>query len=89
MILFNSGVSRHMSCHCKRFSNYTKIMPKPIMAADKHTFDTIGRGDLFIAILNRNSQTRVLLCNMLYVSKMGVTLVSVSKLNTVGYGMLF
>jgi len=31
--LFDSGVSRHMSGHCHRFVDFTKIKPRPIMAA--------------------------------------------------------
>lgn len=59
------------------------------MTADKHMFDTISRGDLLIILPNDTSQTKILLCDVLYTQKMGVTLVSVSKLNTMGYAMLF
>ncbi|KIK17966.1 hypothetical protein PISMIDRAFT_48262, partial [Pisolithus microcarpus 441] len=46
MILFNSGASRHMSSYHSQFLDYKPIVPKPITAADNHTFLAIGKGDL-------------------------------------------
>ena len=43
--LFDSGASRHMSGYRHRFINFVEIEPKPITAADKHTFNATGKGD--------------------------------------------
>lgn len=66
-------------------------MPKAITAADKHTFDTIGKGDLTILIPNGSSTMHVLLRDVLYAPKMGImlVLVSIGKLNIASYTALF
>ncbi|KIM55226.1 hypothetical protein SCLCIDRAFT_98005, partial [Scleroderma citrinum Foug A] len=48
MILFDSGASHHMSSYREQFTNFKSIAPKPITAADKHTFEAIRKGDLTI-----------------------------------------
>ncbi|KIN96112.1 hypothetical protein M404DRAFT_94908, partial [Pisolithus tinctorius Marx 270] len=45
-ILFDSGASCHMSSYCSKFLDYKPIIPKPITAANNHTFHAIGKGDL-------------------------------------------
>ena len=89
MILFDSGASRHMSSYCDHFTNFKSIVPKAITAANKHTFEAIGKGDLTILIPNGSSTTHILLCDILYAQKMGITLVSIGKLDVTGYTALF
>ncbi|KIO05099.1 hypothetical protein M404DRAFT_141744, partial [Pisolithus tinctorius Marx 270] len=84
-ILFNSGASSHMSSYHSKFLDYKPIIPKPITAADNHTFHAIGKGDLAISLPNGTAQTHIQLKDMLYAPKMGITLVSVSKLDVAGY----
>ncbi|KIN98072.1 hypothetical protein M404DRAFT_75868, partial [Pisolithus tinctorius Marx 270] len=48
-ILFNSGASHHMSSYHGKFLNYKPIIPKPITAANNHTFHAIGQGNLAIS----------------------------------------
>ena len=59
MVLFNSGASCHMSSYRDHFSNFKSIVPKAITAADKHTFEAIGKGDLTILIPNGSSTARI------------------------------
>ncbi|KIO10690.1 hypothetical protein M404DRAFT_71479, partial [Pisolithus tinctorius Marx 270] len=47
-ILFDSGTSHHMSSYCNKFLNYKPIVPKPITAANNHTFHAIRKGNLAI-----------------------------------------
>ena len=89
MVLFNSGASRHMSSYHNHFSNFKSIVPKAITAADKHTFEAIGKGDLTILIPNGSSTAHILLRDFLYAPKMGITLVSIGKLDVAGYAALF
>ncbi|KIM51513.1 hypothetical protein SCLCIDRAFT_33373 [Scleroderma citrinum Foug A] len=81
MVLFDSGASRHMSSYRDHFSNFKSIVLKAITAVDKHTFEAIGKGDLTILIPNSSSVTRILLRDILYTPKMGITLVSIGKLD--------
>ena len=89
MILFDSGASCHMSSYHDHFTNFKSIVPKAITAANKHTFKAIGKGDLTIFIPNGSSTTHILLRDVLYAPKMGITLVSIGKLNVAGYTALF
>jgi hypothetical protein len=58
-------------------------------AADGGTFDATGRGDMYITMPNDGATSRILLTDVLYASKMGVTLVSISKIDLAGYAALF
>ncbi|KAH7917350.1 hypothetical protein BV22DRAFT_991660, partial [Leucogyrophana mollusca] len=57
--LFDSGASRHMSSYRDRFIDYTPIPPKPIIAADKRTFEAIGKGDILIELPNGKNTTTI------------------------------
>jgi len=89
MVLFDSGASCHMSSYHDHFTNFKSIVPKAITAVDKHTFEAIRKGDLTILIPNGTSTTRILLRDVLYAPKMGITLVSIGKLDVAGYAALF
>ena len=89
MELFDSGTSRYMSSYRNQFINYKAIVPKSITAADNHTFQAISKGDLMISIPNGKSVTRIRLKDVLYAPKMGITLISISKLDVAGFAALF
>ena len=50
--LFDSGISQHMSGQCHHFINFVKIEARPIMAADLHKFNVIGKGSLYLELPN-------------------------------------
>ena len=89
MELFDSSASRHMSSYCNQFIDYKVIVPKSITAVDNHTFQAIGKGDLMISIPNGKSITHICLKDVLYTLKMGITLISISKLDIAGFAALF
>jgi len=77
--LYDSGASRHMSGFRHRFINLVKINPKPITAADRWSFNAMGKGDMWILLPNGDQEkSHVLLKEVLYTPTMGVTLVSIS-----------
>ena len=88
MVLFDSGTSCHMSSYRDHFLNFKSIVPKAITVVDKNTFAAIGKGDLTILIPNGTSTTCILLRDVLYAPKMGITLVSIGKLDVAGYAAL-
>ena len=49
----------------------------------------IERGDMPITVPNGQTTTQILLKDVLYVPKMGVTLISIGKIDTAGYVALF
>ena len=87
--LFDSGASRHMSGYRHRLLNYTKIETQPITAADKRTFDAIGKGDMYIDVPNGDGTSKVLIRDVLYSPSMGVTLISIGKITDSKSSVLF
>ena len=88
--LYDSGTSRHMSGFRHRLFNYIETDPVPIITADKRAFRAFGKGDMYIYLPNRdNTNSRVLLQDVLYAPKMGITLVSISKVTAAGSTVVF
>jgi hypothetical protein len=88
--LYDSGASRHMTPYCHRLFNYSSIPPKSITAADKGKFEAVGKGDMHIYLPGKGgARTRILVRDVLYAPKLGVALLSVSKITAAGYSVLF
>ena len=78
-----------MSPYKHKFINFVPIQTKVLTAADGGTFDAVGKGDIRIAMPNGQSTTRILLKDVLYAPKMGITLISISKIDAAGFASLF
>src|ERR1700678_1033216 len=87
--LYDSGASRHMSPYKHKFINFIPIQRKVLTAADGGHFEAVGKGDMHITMPNGKSSTRILLKDVLYAPKMGVTLISIGKIDTAGCAALF
>lgn len=62
-----------------RLFNYVDIAPVPIISADKRSFQAKGKGDMYVHLPNQDKpDSRILLKDVLYAPKMGITLVSIS-----------
>jgi transposase InsO family protein len=87
--LYDSGASRHMSPYRQKFINFVSIQKKVLTAADGGTFEATGKGDIYITLPKGKTTTRILLKDVLYSPKIGVTLVSISKIDAAGFASLF
>lgn len=87
--LFDSGASRHMSPYRHRFINYFPIQKRVLTAADGGTFDAIGKGDMHLTLPNGKTTTKILLKDVLFAPKMGLTLISIGKIDVAGFASLF
>ena len=88
--LYDSGASRHMSPFRDRFINFVSIVPKPIAAANKVSFDAMGREDVWVDVpMPAEKSSRVLLKDVLYTPDIGVTLVSISRIAATGHQVHF
>ena len=87
--LYDSGASKRMSSRLQEFITYTPIKPKPIRAADKRTFDAVGKGDLRIEVPNGERSSSIVLKNVLHCPSVGPTLVSISKIAAAGATVVF
>ena len=87
--LYDSGASQHMSPYKHKFFNYVPIQTKVLTAANGGTFDATGKGYMHISMPNRQSTTRILLKDVLYAPKIGITLILISQIDAAGFTSLF
>ena len=88
--LYDSGTTRHMSGFHHRLINFVDIDPIPIKTADKRSFQATGKGDMYVYLPNRDkSNSRILLKEVLYAPRMGITLVSISRIAGAGSTVVF
>ena len=87
--LYDSGATRHMTPYKEALANYSVIMPKPINAANQHTFHAIGQGDLPICVPNGKAFTNITLRDVLHTPEIVFTLVSVGLIDEAGYTVTF
>src|ERR1700722_2663902 len=88
--LYDSGASRHMTPYRDRLENFVSIVPRPISAANMLSFSAIGRGDMWIDVPKEGGKsTKVLLKDVLYAPDISVTLISISKIASAGFKVLF
>ena len=78
-----------MSPYWHLFKNYVTIQPKSITTANKWYIQATGKGDLHIQLPNGNSTTSILLKDIIYCPDMGLTLITISKITTAGYPVIF
>jgi hypothetical protein len=78
-----------MSPYRHKFINYFSIQKRVLTAADGGTFDTVGKGDMHVMLPNGKSSTKILLKDVLYTPKMGLTLISIGKIDIAGFASLF
>jgi transposase InsO family protein len=87
--LYDSGASRHMSPFQHRFTNLRSIPPRPITAANNRVFYATGMGDLQIDVPNGSESTHITLRDALYAPEMTLTVISISKIASAGYSVIF
>ena len=87
--LYDSGATQHMTPYRHLLSNYTAISPKSINAANKHTFQAIGCGDLKISVPMDNEKASITLKNVLFAPDIGMTLISIGLVDRAGYSATF
>ena len=89
MELYDSGASCHMSPYRHSFINFIPIQRKILTAADGGCFEATGKGDMRISMPVGKSAMKIFLKDVLYAPKMGVTLISIRKIDAAGYVVLF
>jgi hypothetical protein len=87
--LYDSGTTCHMSPDRDRFLTYREIPPKPISGANQQKFYAIGTGDIRVSVPNRGKKSTIRLTEVLHAPKIGVTLISIGRIDEAGYSCLF
>jgi hypothetical protein len=83
--IYDSGASRHITPCKERLLNYQSIAPRDFKSADDGKFQAIGKGDMLLKVPSpRNTTLEVLLKDVLYSPRVGVTLIAVSKVTCNG-----
>jgi hypothetical protein len=73
--------------HC--FTNLRSIPPRPITAANNRIFYATGMGDLQINVPNGSESMHITLRDTLYTPEMTLTIISISKIASAGYSVIF
>ena len=87
--LYDSGSTRHISPYKDQFVSLTSIPPKTFLTANKQSFNAIATGDLIINVPNGCDVTKLRLTEVLYSPAVGYTLVSIGRLDQLGYSVTF
>ena len=78
-----------MSPFSHHFTNLRSIPPRPITAANNRVFYATGMGDLRINVPNGSKSTYITLKDALYAPDMTLTVISISKIASAGYSVIF
>jgi len=87
--LYDSGATCHMTPLKDSLTNYRVIPPRLIGTVNQCTFDALGCSNLMILVPNGNTNSRILLRNMLHTPDVMLTLISVRCISNAGYSILF
>jgi hypothetical protein len=85
--LLDSGCTCHISLYKDDFTVLKDILPRPFQAANKQHFSVTGQGELVVEVPNGANMTNLQLHEVLYLPKVGYTLISVGKLDDLGFNI--
>ena len=83
--LIDSGCTRHISPYQEDFTSFCEIPPKPFCAAKKQSFNAVSTGELTIDLPDSIGPGKLILTEVLYSPKVGYTLISVGRLDDLGF----
>lgn len=87
--IYDSGTTHHLLPYQNDFSTFIETPAKPLCTANKHSFSATGVGQLKINIPNGMDKSQLMLMEVLYFPKVSYTLVSIGKLDDLGYKVTF
>jgi hypothetical protein len=87
--ILDSGTTRHISPYSNDFDTLTDIPPKPLRAANQGSFSAVGMGELVIDVPNGVEASQLRLTEVLYSPEVGYTLVSIGRLDDMGFTSTF
>jgi gag-polypeptide of LTR copia-type/Zinc knuckle len=87
--IFDSGATHHMTPDWHRLQNYKAIPDHLISAANQQLFSAIGIREMVVHIPNGEEHTAIRLYDVLYAPHMGITLISVGRIDEAGYSTTF
>jgi hypothetical protein len=87
--LYNSGASHHMTPIHEDFMTFQATAPKTMTDMNQQEFTADGIGDIIISVPNQLAVSKICLTSVLYTLSVGLTLISVSRIDDAGYFCLF
>ncbi|KIM52708.1 hypothetical protein SCLCIDRAFT_140592, partial [Scleroderma citrinum Foug A] len=87
--LYDSGSTRHISPYRDQFETLSPIPPKSLAAANKQSFEAVGVGEMVVEVPNSLEVSKLRLTEVLYSPEVGYTLVSIGRLDQLGYAVTF
>ena len=87
--LYDLGCTHHILPYHASFTSLVETPPKAFRATNKQHFSATGIGELTVDIPNGTKTSKLHLTEVLYSPEVGYTLISVGKLNDLGYAPTF
>ena len=87
--LYDSGASHHMSPCREDFVDFKDIPPFSLTAANNEAFMAYGIGDVFVTLPSGDKTRRIRLTKVLYTPAIGFTLISIGRMDAMGYSATF
>jgi hypothetical protein len=87
--LYDSGSTCHFSPFKNLFNTLSTIPPRSFTAANKQLFNAVGIGEMIIEVPNGVDVSKLRLTKVLYSPEVGYTLISIGRLDELGYSATF
>jgi hypothetical protein len=87
--LIDSKCTHHISPYREDFTSFEEIPPRSFRAANKQRFSAVGMGESTINLPNGADGSKLALTEVLYSPEVSYILVSVGRLNDLGFIMTF
>ncbi len=87
--LYDSGCTRHISPYREDFNSFQSVPPKAFRAANTQKFSAAGKGEMCIDVLNGANASNLQLTEVMYSPEVGYTLISVGRLDDLGFELTF
>lgn len=87
--IMDSGATKHMTPYRAAFDTYEVIPPRNVHLGDDSVVQAIGMGCIVVEVLERGRLKKVTMKDVLHVPKLQANLLSVSKLVSSGFKVLF
>ncbi|KZV59039.1 hypothetical protein PENSPDRAFT_557347, partial [Peniophora sp. CONT] len=78
-----------LSPYRDEFTTFRTIAPKVFRSASKHNFDATGAGEVTLDIPDGTQSSQLQLNEVLFSPEVGYTLVSIGRLDQLGYTLTF
>jgi hypothetical protein len=87
--VYDLGVTHYLSPYSDHFESMCDIAPRPFNIANSGSFSATGMGNMTVTVSNGNSESELLLKDVLFAPNLAYTLVLIGQLDAAGFTIEF